>query len=54
MVMLSKELQKYIAYPKFKKGPRKTFFELAKKHIVKSKGKFRNASQNIDRILYGK
>ncbi|MEI7510899.1 MAG: hypothetical protein WCJ84_01935 [Candidatus Peregrinibacteria bacterium] len=37
---------------KIKKG--KTFYDIAKKHIVKSEGSKENIALNIDTILYGK
>ena len=53
--MLSKELKKYIVYPKGKRAKRGTFFELAKKNIIKKgSGLGKNLSKDIDKILYGK
>ena len=34
-------------------APRRAFYELAKKHIVKGKRGSRNLSQRVDEIAYG-
>lgn len=53
--MLSKELKKYIVYPPKRQTKRgRSFFELAKRHMFKSKDpRNRTLSQDIDKILYG-
>jgi len=53
--MLSKELKKYIAFPPKRKAKRgRSFFELASRHMIKSKDpRNRTLSQDIGKILYG-
>ncbi len=52
MVMLTRT-ENFIIFPKTKKVKRGTFFELARKHIVKSKkGVASTLSVDIDRIIY--
>lgn len=53
--MLTKELKKYIVFPSKKKArPVRSFFELAKRHMIKSKDpRNRTLSKDIDKILYG-
>ena len=54
---MTEETKKYIISfptPKTKKGHKKTFFELAKRHIVKGKrGGDPDLSKKIDEIVYG-
>ena len=53
--MAQKIFQKYsvkVDLPATKK--KKTFFDLAKKHIFKSGGKKESLATNTDKILYGK
>jgi len=54
---MRKDLEKYIISfprPKAKKGRKKTFYELAKRHIVKGKrGGDPDLSKKIDEIVYG-
>lgn len=53
--MLTKELEKYIVYPKVKNTKMETFFELVKKNIIKAKKgeRTRRHSLDVDRIVYG-
>ncbi|HEY4508917.1 MAG TPA: hypothetical protein VJC13_01385 [Candidatus Paceibacterota bacterium] len=52
--MLTKT-KNFLGFPNVKKVKRGTFFELASKHIIKSKKKSKTTlSQDIDSILYGK
>ncbi len=53
--MTPKILQKYsvaIQIPSHKKT--KAFFDLAKKHIIKTGGKKESLAINADKVLYGK
>ncbi|MDP4007919.1 MAG: hypothetical protein Q8P68_01890 [Candidatus Peregrinibacteria bacterium] len=53
--MVLKILQKYsvkVELPTKKK--KKTLFDLAKKHICKTRGKKEDLALNTDKILYGK
>ncbi|MEK7200744.1 MAG: hypothetical protein AAB672_01280 [Patescibacteria group bacterium] len=53
--MLTKELEKYIVYPRVRSAPKGNFFELARKNIIKKgSGLGKNLSMDIDKILYGK